>query len=1176
MIKKKRLFSNKSKKAMLIATTLSLSIAPTCVMLFNSNYSNESSLNSNNLSSSINSSSATTYSTNTDVKDIPSDFRAPDNTAYNDVITEDGFFVYEKDTGKINYFSFFGNFVWSYDLTQSKFISLNIGQVNATQITYVAMKYNFSIGRIVVYGIANNVSFMFQLNKDGSEYFVNSGQTDDTRYANSFLSSNNNNGLVANILNLSVFSDKSAISIPDTDVDLNNKTLNTYKINLDTCRFNAITIDFTNYTYAWDTANGGNTVEGTTYVPKKILSIEMYGSGKYLMFFQSINKDNATNPESTVYLSHIILNEKFVYNPPTVASQYNKNLIPIVKFKDANTLSTQFNPKNINIKTIKRNNGTTLSVMAYNITPLEMEYIGTSTDSSIIAFISSLSEDRFPAARWENSYYENAWMSGVVMDNILYASNIAVNPYTSEVIVYFWGKINWDKSQPYKNEYASYYTTLINTYGYPEGTNAGFDHVHFDTLKRTPLDSNTTNIFIAGNNLTLADNYYYLTFIPIFDKNYSMNNTSFIACFYAWNKTTKQPLDLTTNIYKYPIRDGVGTLSKFDLQAVPDQQTSFNNYSDATLKSKLPQDVTVDDLDKFIYLKNLDGSGDRQYESKLLLDASNPLSYDNATGSLSGTVNMQLKKWWRSNTATITQKLEIKVSGFATTQELAFQLVINQGVDATKWAEIEKLKSKFASQVTKSDILNYFIVKGSKLNITEDMISIDGETVANEVITVTTTDTGNLTIKYDLSSVSSPSMTNLTGDHTYTGFTNKNKWSQISIDSVKFEQIKKNNLPFQVTVQNIVDSLQLSSGYSRDAKDWQWTPLYSDTTSKEYINDQMNGVLRGTIKYLKTSEFPTQIDESIYTLTFDETNSSNFLKVKDLVADPIVFDQQNANTLVSKKTEQEVRDTYPDVIYKSSSTTNSWFDIKQLQYQVNESKSDSAKKTLVLDLQKPQSLNATLNNASLTLTGYWIDAIWEMDVFGPREISLNYDFVNYDWNFDISKDDPTFTVENLMTNSSADIQNEYKDIRYTLPTEFSKNFLDSTTGSYEKFLQDFNLIAVNPSLNPDITYSISDVQLLPNDAEGSMVVSYTIKYNNAGTEIASLNPRLTITGFKSTAPNIFVWLIPLMIVVAVLFIFAIVVLYVRKMKKDKFLHGKNSHLVKVANKYSKDVKRKRK
>lgn len=1068
------------------------------------------------------------------------DIRSSASSAYSDSSANNGYFIYDNQTSDINYISYFGNLSWTYNVVNSPFITNNIGSITASQITYLKMKFISQRNRIAVYGIANGISFLFQLNTDGTEYFVNGSQSDSVKYTNSFLSSQNNDGMVANVLQLSILNDLTAISLPSDKIG-NSTQINTYRIDLDSYNFTPITISLDGYT-PWS-SSGQNTpnVLDNTYSPNQFIGIQNFTNSSFVLLI-SVTSSSSSN----VYFSAIRLDFNFTYMPYANA-KVNSWLI------GTNSDPTDY-PDVFNIKRTKTSYGNYICVLTYQITPLESQ-----VKTGYNTYFVSESNGTIRVLAYSN------WRSNVMkslQNSNVCAYDLLFNPYTNSVFIVSWAITS--------DGYYRFFVSLLDL----DGNSGGGSY----------FSSGNTVYITAQKDYVISNaNYYEFVFLPILDSSITNPwDMSYLVSFYAWDSSKNQISTGYTKVWSMLMENGTGqSVNPFTITELTDPQQAVDGY--APFRTTLPEDVTQDELNNLIYLHSVDNT-DRIYNSQLLINSNSPLTYDNNEGTLSGTVKLQLTKWWIGGSQTYeTYSINLNLSNFATISSLSFELVVSNGVDSSKWNNITNLKAtKFPSEVTKDDILNYFVVMGSAINITTDNISFDDNTVTNPLITVKSDDdNGTLDISYDLSSVSSASMTssNLSGEYVFTGFKKGQAFSQVTLNSIAYAKLMQTKLPFQVTKQDIINCLSLSSGYSTNPDDWQWTPTHVQGT-QDFINDQISGTLYGQIKYLKTSDFGSlSVPESTYTLNLDNTNSTGFMNIISYLSNSVTFNQMTANSLAGSMNQTQVNNYYLKVIQQSMTITNNWFDPINLSYTINQSLSTS--NLIVATINIPQSLNVTINGSPLTFDSTWISSLLAKSstIFGPQQVSFSYGYIDYSWNYQISNQDASYSIQNLLSMQNTQIQNEFKDIDYTLPSDFIKKFYDSDNRNFNKFQDTFNLLNPSSVNNPSSIYyfQIDSVQLVAYNSDGSITANYVINYPNVGNSLnngTKVFPSIKITGFKKRVSNTFIWVVPLIMILILIIIAIIITVSIRRIKRDKFLYSKDAKIRKISWKYIKKMKKK--
>lgn len=1058
-----------SKKRWISKVLLTTSLLSVSSFAFlNGNIKNESSI------SKISSTANTAYSSSVNETNIDVSSLSFVGDTYNDsTSTPYGYIKVDQSTKKIHMISFFGNIAWSYNPATSPFLK-RIG--SSVTVSSIHVKYNKEIDTIIVYGIASTRNFIFQLKaENGSEYYVNSSSPN---VVGSSLIEGLDTGILTDDINqISYVGNNNFIFLPKNFGA--NKMLNTYNVNLTSYISSPLNINLT------------STTDGSaTYTTNNIINVTKINN-QYGIFFSAIK--TGTNNKKEIGVLGVLLDSSLKY----VSNNF-------ISFKDVGSNSTTnnndiFNKTNFNF-VVPSSAGATNKIL---FVLQDLQYKDSYTSDVVGEF--NFSQNK--AMTTSSHTIKNS-------SDAINITNIYEDEYNAGKI-YVTGKGTTNGN--------------INKFGIVEYSDADITNFSFINLPET---TTTTNSKIAFNFRKVTDKSITSYSGPtnavysIIEMDNSFNVTNRKVGSMQFNKNTKS-ISITKTDNFNPTK--IGTYTNLV------QENPF----------LLPQDVTVEVLGRYIYLHKPD-STDKLFESKIT--SNGKFTANNNNGTLRGTVNLTLKKWW-TDSETINYPIDINISGLATNSGLKFELVKSKVVDSTKYQQIVNLQeTRFPSQITKQEILDSFIVKGSNLNITTDNIQIvnSNQTTRNpestsNIITVTTDDNiGTLKIDYDLTPITSPSMLNKTGTYTFTNFKQLNTWQKVAVNLSRWESLKKTKMPFQITKKDLVNALELSSSYKTDESYWTWTPSYTLENNKDsYIKQNIDGTLSGTLSYNRQlGGTPDSIGENItkidFTATGDNANGTGFTTIISRMGNSsnltMSYNREVANKLASSYSYDQVQENLTKILDESVSFYDNWTTVDSLELSKPTSLSGSE---LNYEAKfKTRDIRTNFENSNgtkLVLDADWIRMINENSEILKQgsNISFIYNQTVYSWNYDISINSSSFSIQNLSQTSTIpedELNRYYKQI----PSQFAKNFHDSENNTYISFQTKLQLLAPNTTTDTSsINYFIiKDVQLFPNDVDGTIEVQYTVSYPNVGNASSTgktIYPRIILNGFPTLQGEINAW-----------------------------------------------------
>lgn len=1076
----------------------------------------------------------------------------------NNNITPYGVFriVNSDNQKKIVMNDFNSNLLWEYNLLNNdllKIIYMNY------RLKSIYTKYNPYNDTIFVYGLVGNDSnaptkaYLFQIYaKDGKTYLVNNSNS------NSIIKEQN--GLTANIDSLIFDKDEGSFIVFDSSQDY--KTFN-----------NMLKISYTNYSILQINSNdiksfvqNGTTSSNKTISNTKLIKAVNLSNG----FFGIYKYYEETSPTTDPAKSNSV-NRKVGFAIFDWQLRKLTNDLEVYSEND----STQ------NIVKISANN------------------------------LKSLINDSFVISKTKNSYLISLNMVEPLMSGVY--SSATHHGFSDKLrFVEFTYPANGKSANLQLKEISSN-NNYISSLKMDNSTNTIFATTYSDPSKL--LTPKLFAVDLNANKMTEVSNFNNnknssSTLVNVFPVDNSLNSDKqksfLLKQVVNFNNTNNSNVTSSTQITssKY---FGSNVTKSSDTYTENNQselfESSINNIQDELTKNqnitkKLPSDVSEQDILGITKLMVNNAENTELLESKTLLpvdSTGNKLIANNAEGKLKVKVELKVRNWWNKTNSFTTLIKEIELTGFSKNSDLEFKLITKSSDDSTKWAAIEGYKKALPSAVTTDNIIDSFIKKGAKLNLTKDNVKIynsessylAGETENQIYINVFPDDSnGTLRVSYDLTDISSPSIgqTNLTGSYTYDGFVKTSGWTQVTINDNIFKQFK-NKLPYQITKQEIISSLNIGSSYKISPEYWILT--FDDMLdSDKYIQNMINGQINFTIKYnrdMDTSIPSTVTDDNLTVkVTSDTEAGKGFIKLSDYIGENIRLDENLADVKTSSLKLEEVNANINSIIDQTILVTNNWVDPSKI-YDVTQKEATDSTVTYNLKLKTEFPSNIHVYDANgtrqnLKITSQWLTKLNEAkpNYFdGVSEIKYNINLTDYDWNYDsINKDNSTISFQNLYEESNA--ANRGYEYRFLLPSDFINSFETDPVKGKIGFQETFELIkpyssASNPvrslflnslssTRNTDPGYyEIDKVTLIPNNQEGSVIANYVIKYPNLQTAYGNpvlLYPSIKITGMKTQGIASIDNATIITSTIVVLIVISIGLLVFIKIRKNNFL-GKN-------------------
>lgn len=1102
------MFANKKRLFKTILLSVSFSIIGSMVGLsiglknINNIVQNNVSENSNLYSSSSSNLNSKTTNWNDESLISNNDYKSNPNTP-------NGYLTVTDKT--INMISWFGSKSWSYDVSNSVFLTqANITGYNPSSSTIsIHVYYLANYDRILVYGTVNsNVTYVFQLNSDGTEYYVN--DSDTNKVANSSLTSTRNSNVISSVNSINLLSSDSAIILPSN--------INTTNYQLEATKFSLVNFSAVKTTYdasEW-TINTDATLTNirTSYTLSGIIGLlQSYDATTSYLILSGHKQGTNANLK---YVSIICV--KLVNNTFSTANE--------IIFSEVS--ATNFNINNATFKIVNS--------FANNI---PVAYVSLVNDISNPNGIKT-GPDSSATSSWGNSKNINQVIEFNGNDGV--QNNYYVSPTTGGTILDIY--INPYNSNPY---------ALIK--------NKSENTFYFSDLLTSKVAGKTDQLIRISNyrffpNVTSVSDTTRINLIwrPIFEEgigNVTVLKGLVSSLTYS-DATSTTPNSTNTKRFTIvnftPGRNQNVTFDDFYATTINSYENLVTNYY-----CLLPQDVSTTILEEFIYLKNI-SNNNKVFTSSIVIPT-NGLTVLNDKGTVQGTVNLNVTKWWLTGTATsdtsnfFTIPISINISGLATNSTLSFKVVNNNEVNSTKYQNILNLrKTKYPSAITAAEILSTFLDFGSSIKLTEANILMKNNTSTNDnttpsdtqYITVVANDNdGTLSITWNLNSIISPSVLERSGSYTFNNFLYLNAWSKLSLDDKAWNTLKASKSPFQVTITDIIDSLNLSSGYSKDPSYWTWTPTYSLTSNKtQYINQSLEGNLTGTIKYNRSlGQVSSSVPDSDLQFTIDSTKGAGFLTLSRLLGSvstsTLYYNQNSASKLASSYDLAKVESDFNNILFNSLSFYNDWTTFENMNYNII----SSSNNTIIFNLSYKDNISTNLKTAdgsNLVLDSDWINAIKASsnNVLNlDASYSFSYSLTSIEYNYSLTSTENTISIESVVKSSSS-LNLDYSKIK---ASKFVNEFYNSQTNNYSDFLKTFDLIKLPTDTTAINYYYISDVQLTSDDVNGTVTVYYTFTFPNAGDVVgSSLTSSVVLNGFVTNQAISNNWLIICSIIVGII------------------------------------------
>ena len=590
---------------------------------------------------------------------------------------------------------------------------------------------------------------------------------------------------------------------------------------------------------------------------------------------------------------------------------------------------------------------------------------------------------------------------------------------------------------------------------------------------------------------------------------------------YANNNNT---LDNWPRVYKDDVDKIIGESENFE-KLLP------SDISETTIKN-LVKFESSDKFEKDDHFKNIILNKQLlpiEPEEGLEQSLDNKKLFNNDEGRLKAIVETSLQKPWydRSNANYEQSKIfditEIDYNKFGSIEKLNFQLVTSPSVDNKKWVEIKKLMiAKKPSEITVKDVFNNFIVKGEKVNITENDINVGTSFKESKLINVTPNDQQKtLRIDYNLKNIiTSPSLpiNNIHGFYIYDEFYSEALNHGISLNENKFNDLKKHKLPTQITVDDMLGAIKYSSLlFEKD----RWKIVNNNIeNSSQYMDDLINGNANFTLEY-KRPEYlsPSMIADDYLKLKISSStkDGSGFKSIKSFIFET-KFNQEIADKIVINKDLNYLKNNVDNLLTRTVHVQNRWYDSSNYKAVYNSKKSNNKKAFFDLSLVDNEiktNIDVFLdgiNSKKLVLNTEFIKKLSsnKVEINLLKEVNFKYNELSYKWNFGIENDGDVININELVKRITEETKNDVLQYHFNkkTPVEFVDFFNE------KKFNDLFPLIKqINENSND--LFQILDVSLVPNNHFGSVNVKYQILFkNNTSVIEQTVSLNVTINGFK--------------------------------------------------------------
>ncbi|MDE5553309.1 MAG: hypothetical protein K2I67_02065, partial [Malacoplasma sp.] len=608
--------------------------------------------------------------------------------------------------------NFYGELLWSYDLTKSQFLMND--DKSAKTIDNFIIKYNKNNDTVAVAGSYNtDQSFFFQLHaSDGSPYFSNEDPTltEQEKYDKSVITSEKNPNLIKNPTTIIFNKDYATVFNENVLKDSNTNKPS---------QINVVTLDVVQLTFDSSFFEG----IGTDYVSNVFLGASFLEDGNILVTTGNIS--DATN--KLAYVRAFVL---------------------------TNTLKS--------IK-VQGDRG--------NMTPSRLTLI-------------------------DNKNSSNTYSADNVVRDILITSTTDSN--VSTITYIFTGENSCFKSFSYNKT-----TNILKITNTQQLTNQGksISYLTEDKINKKIYYTTTT----VGNELMCYDVAQNSFKILSNEKNFSGAK---VASFLPSATSSQLLIDKTDGanqeIYGFQTDIGGNQQEKVDI-TVPEIEDYKKIATENGLYSKLPSDISDTDAQNVLKIKNYDNS---DYSVSLV---KNTLVPNNEEGTISFALNLSIKRWWdKAHQGMFQSTRNVILTGFPTISSQKFQLVTNASIDADKYKGVYNFQQNtYLSNLTKKEILDYFISYGSGLNFNENDISLNNDNSQAQIKATTDNNTGILAISYNITANQNKTSLNkeyISGEKTWEFNKRLNNYRQLQLNNVLISNFKGSKYAGDISLDDLVSS----------------------------------------------------------------------------------------------------------------------------------------------------------------------------------------------------------------------------------------------------------------------------------------------------------------------------------------------------------------------------------
>ncbi|MBD5446059.1 MAG: hypothetical protein HDR31_01935 [Mycoplasma sp.] len=999
--------------------------------------------------------------------------------------TQNGFIG--KTTNTVFSSNFYGENLWTYDLTNSKFLVNSDGTQKNVKNFFV--KYNSNNETVAVIGSytdKNNFSqsFFFQLHAStGLPYFSNESPSlsEQEKYSSSIITSENNQNLIKNPTTVIFDNDyatifnENVLSDPNNNkpVQINVLTLDTIQLSFDSSFLNGIKISYTSNIFLGATilADGNILVTtGAVDSSNKISYIRVFLLDSTLKSIFATASNGQVEPSRLTLVSSSSPNSGYIQGGIYEQNQVLRDIV-VTGTSDANLSKITFTF--VGKSSVFRQ-------FSYNKTTHILTLSGTKYLSD--------------------------------------ADGSAISYLTKDTA----------------NKKIYYTTTTTNK-----------------TLMAYDVENNTISTLSADEKFSGAKLSSFLT---------STSSSQIVL-----NKA----VDGKQVFYGFQLNVGGNSQGIIEIK-IP-QIENYKTIAQANnLYNEMPQDVTEQQAINVLKLSNYNAN---EYSVSL---KSGTLFGDNNLGTLKFTLNLSIAQWWNkvANKQFVIEK-EILLDGFPTTELQKFELVTNASINATKYNEVYQLQqSIYLSDLTKQNVLDYFINYGSNIKLTTSDISLNNDIQDAQIKVSTNNQTGLLTIDYNIKDNENKSSlldSYKTGSATWQFNKKLDNYKQLVLNNVLFSNYKSTKYPGDVTLDDLITLIDFSlsgTGYSTDVNRWEWIPT-NPVGSQEWVEEQLEGILTGTLKYIRSSDEPSSdiIPDSNLELKIDSSIGYGFKQLKSFILgdlnssgeydNQITINQSLADSLTATSNKKETIENLKEILNQTLLVKNSWISIDNLVYSIDESKSTDVRLYVNVSIPNNAKTNISFNDSGIiNLNKSWVNSLEKLSpkIFSNYEFVFNMSVATFSWNIAKANFGSEITINDI---NSKELNKYHQKLPSTLVNDLSSNFHD-----FQKITNLLNLsnsVSIETESNKSLqgnlknsdngSFIVQSIQLTPNDEIGTITASYTLVYPNLNnvSKVASI----TIKGFLSVWDIIIFWIIIVVVIAIICISIWLIVSYAKKNHKKK-------------------------